>query len=198
MNAIPWILLAEHSRPGDAFRGRGMAGAGQETLLGFLILVAVLAGLWALLQISSLGSRRRASRSPLRLFLSLCRAHRLSWSERWLLWRIARARGLKNPAQVFLDPEGFRPVGLQGGLGRKAQRLRQIGARLFAGLPAGQERTSRRAAASPGRFPPGRAAAARPPRPAAETAAPPLPPPVAPPTLDIPPWPDASQTDPAR
>jgi hypothetical protein len=197
MNAISWILLAEHSRPGDALRGRGMAGAGQEILLAFLILVAVIAGLWALLQVSALGSRRRAAHGPWRLFLSLCRAHRLSWSQRWLLWRLARARRLKNPAQLFLDPECFRQGGLKGGLGRKAERLRQIGARLFAGLPAAQERTGRRGAALPGRFPPERAASGRPQRPA-EAAGMPLPPPVAPPTLDIPPWPDVSQGHPAK
>jgi len=41
------------------------------------------------------------------LFLSLCRAHGLSWYESFHLWRLARRKGLRPAAQVFLSPEAF-------------------------------------------------------------------------------------------
>ncbi|NMC19360.1 MAG: hypothetical protein GYA33_02970 [Thermogutta sp.] len=44
--------------------------------------------------------------SPL-LFLSLCRTHGLSWSESVHLWRLAKRRGLRPAAQIFLSPEAF-------------------------------------------------------------------------------------------
>ena len=34
--------------------------------------------------------RHRSYHSPWRLFFSLCRAGKLPWSDRWLLWRLAR------------------------------------------------------------------------------------------------------------
>ena len=114
MHAAAWILLAQHSRPGNP----GASGQQQGVFLGFLIIAAVIAGIWAIAQMSALRRAARASRSPRRLFLSLCRAHRLSWSQRWLLWRVARAHGFKNPARVFLE----RNVSRRACLGRDSAR----------------------------------------------------------------------------
>ena len=47
--------------------------------------------------------------SPNRLFLSLCRAHRIAWSDRWLLWRLAASQRLEDPVRVFLEPERLDP-----------------------------------------------------------------------------------------
>ena len=47
--------------------------------------------------------------SPSALFLELCRAHRLNWSARRLLWQLARRRQLSNPAQLFVEPQHFEP-----------------------------------------------------------------------------------------
>jgi hypothetical protein len=183
MNVAAWTPLLA-----DAVHGRTPAGQQQGVLLGFVLIAALLVGLWAVLQVSALRGRRGSYNSPRRLFRSLCRAHRLSWSQRWLLGRLARAHGLAHPAQLFVDPEYFDEPRLAAGLRPKAQRLRQLRDRLFAGLPTIQDRASRPPAAPPGRLG----------HPAAETAARPLLPPIPRPTLDIPPWPDSSAVGRAR
>ncbi|MGA2064299.1 MAG: hypothetical protein ABSG86_05000 [Thermoguttaceae bacterium] len=173
---------------GDAVHSRPPPGQQQGVLLGFFLIAAVLVGLWAIRQVAMLGRRGAAVNSPRRLFRSLCRAHRLSWSQRWLLGRIARANRLAQPAQLFVEPEYFDEPRLGPEFGPKAQRLRQLRDRLFAGLPGVQGPAIRRPAASPG----------RPRHPSAETSPPPLPPPTPRPTLDIPPWPDSSPASPVR
>jgi hypothetical protein len=83
------------------------------------------------------GARRRltAYNSPGRLFLALCRAHRLRWRDAWLLWQLARWHELEDPARLFLEPERFDREGLNRRLTRHAVRLRWLHLRLFAGLP---------------------------------------------------------------
>jgi len=96
---------------------------------------AVVLALWLTSYFS--GGRRRptAYHSPGRLFLALCRAHRLPWRDAWLLWRMARWNELEDPARLFLEPERFDPQGLSRPLTRHAPRLQSLRARLFAGLP---------------------------------------------------------------
>lgn len=87
--------------------------------------------------INKLLRRRRGYASPLGLFLSLCRAHKLKWSECWLLWRLSRSKHLTDPARVFLEPEWFKTPRLSAELRRKATQLNGIYNRLFAGLKGG-------------------------------------------------------------
>ncbi len=116
----------------DYFRGprtQLRASDALYLLLGFggLILLAWLLSL--LMNWQERGCRRP---SPLRLFLALCRAHRLAWTDRWLLWRLARSQGLPEPARVFLEPERFDPTHLAGAFGRSRARLEQLREKLFA------------------------------------------------------------------
>ncbi len=183
MNAISWLLLAQHSRPGglgDGLRGRAAGGERIEVILGFLVLGALIVGVWAIMQVAAL-RKRRTLHSPRRLFQALCRAHGLSWSERRLLRKLACCHGLDHPARLFVEPERFAPAGLDAQLLPSAGRLERICERLFTGLPATQ-REGRRPAPARG----------RPGRPAAEPARIPLPPAGPAPTLDIPPWTPAS------
>ncbi len=78
--------------------------------------------------------RRHSLHSPKRLFLSLCRAHRLGWKQTWLLWQLARAQGLENAALLFVDPDRFDPNYIGLWLRPHQPALLEIRKRIFAGL----------------------------------------------------------------
>ena len=44
---------------------------------------------------------------PSHLFGQLCRAHRLDWSQRRLLRRLANSHGLDHAVRLFLEPDRF-------------------------------------------------------------------------------------------
>ena len=67
-----------------SFRSHGGMGR-DEVLLGLLMLVAVMAGLWAVSRLMGLRRRRRGFNNPWQLFQELCKVHHLSWSDGWLL-----------------------------------------------------------------------------------------------------------------
>jgi hypothetical protein len=75
---------------------------------------------------------RRRNASPRGLFLELCRAHRLRWPQRRLLWQLAESQKLADPATVFLDPACFEVGRLTVEIRPHAMELRQLCERLFA------------------------------------------------------------------
>lgn len=77
------------------------------------------------------------SNSPLGLFVSLCRAHRLSWRESWLLWRVAAAHQLHDPARLFLEIRWYDSAGLPQRLRAYSGQLEGLRDRLI-GLPTGR------------------------------------------------------------
>ncbi len=112
---------------------------GRETRLnsgylttGLLILLAILLGVWVLSQIVERYGERRPTDSAPRLFLELCRAHRLRWRESWLLWRVAREQRLVDPARLFVESWRIDPVNVSPLLRTQAQALEAIRRRLFA------------------------------------------------------------------
>ncbi len=142
---ITSLLLAERSRIleiAQAFRANHQQHSAHETLL-WLTIVFTLAG--ALLVLNRLLDRRdqdqRRVNQPLRLFLALCKAHRLNWSEQWLLWRVARCQRLRDPGRLFLEPERLDSTNLSPTLRLRWAQLRQLRERLFRGLP-GEESSS--------------------------------------------------------
>ncbi len=123
------ILIAQRSRAdelasrfGDGFRGQGVrVDSSGAVLILIAVLVVLLAG-WLLTRFSASSGRRIPYNSPRRLFRSLCRAHGLTLSESWLLWRLARALQLEDPSRVFLDPELVEAATVPGPLeGRRSQ-----------------------------------------------------------------------------
>ena len=133
--ATPWLLLAQRSPMDDLtsyFRGpRVRLGAGDALYLllgvGGLILV-----LWLLSLLMTWQERGYRKPSAGRLFLSLCRAHHLGWTDAWLLWRLARSQRLRHPARVFLEPQRFAGAHLSRPLRRHAGRLDEMRKKLFA------------------------------------------------------------------
>jgi hypothetical protein len=143
MNCLlfPPIFAAEHSRwdsLSNGFRG-GFQRHGLEPLdiaMGVAALAGIVAAVWILTYLLAWRDRRRSYTSPRRLFLSLCRAHRLRWIECWWLWRLARCQRLAEPAKLFLEPERFEKVHLTPTLWAKAEFFGRLRDRLFTGLVA--------------------------------------------------------------
>jgi len=137
------LLLAERngldelaSRMADGFRG-------DRVRLDFGLVVVMLLGAAglaaAILFLSRLAGgrdRRSVSNSPGKLFVSLCRAHGLTWKDTWLLWRLARWQQLDDTARLFLEPDHFDLDGLSPPLAARGERLKSIRGRLFADLAA--------------------------------------------------------------
>jgi hypothetical protein len=133
------LFAAERSRTDElasqmanGFRGQRVRLDPVAWLPLVVAIVAMIALAWLVARFTA--ARRRRPGSPWRLFLSLCRAHRLGWSDCWLLWRHARRRTPGDPARLFLDPQAFDAGGLRGLPEKHVSRLAALRGRLFAGL----------------------------------------------------------------
>ena len=177
------ILLAQRGRLdgfSKAFRGPRIDSS--DVVVGVLILVGVCLAVWLLSYVLSLREGRRAYTSPLGLFLSLCKAHRLRWPERWLLWRVARAQRLRDPGRLFLEPQRLHPVNLGPSLQTRSAQLSELRERLFVRPEENSEEER----------PPVEPPSAEP-QPSGADALPFAMP--TKPALDVPPWPPFSATD---
>jgi hypothetical protein len=113
---------------------------GRETRLnsgylaaGLLVVLGMCLAVWLLGQLLERYGGRRPVDNARTLFLALCRAHRLRWSEAWLLWRVARDQQLTDPARLFLEPNRLDPAKVDPVLRRRSAELEAISQRLFAG-----------------------------------------------------------------
>jgi hypothetical protein len=172
MDVISYILFAQRSRGesfSEGFRERAHLGR-EDVLLGLLIAVAMIAGIWAFLRLMDARRRRRGYNNPWQLFWALCKAHGLNWSDSWLLRRVAREQRLAAPGRLFLEVDRWEEKKLGPGFALEFARLKALRAKIFSDVPRGPcpERTA----------PPARKAAA----------VPPLFPTLPAPTLDMPPW----------
>jgi len=96
----------------------------------------VLAVLTALMLVLSWYYRQRArwrQDSPQTLFVELCEAHALSWSDRQLLRALATAHELPCAARVFVEPERFDVARLPRALSSRADEITSLKHRLFGG-----------------------------------------------------------------
>ena len=131
------ILFAAKSRlesMGSGFRGRHTRIETEHVIAGALVLSSIVLVIWLLSYLMSLQEQRRGYSSPTRLFLSLCKAHGLRWSQWWLLWRVARRQRLRDPARLFLEPKRLEPTRLGASLRSRANELRRLREKLFADL----------------------------------------------------------------
>lgn len=137
------LLLANRARIDQisrGFRTNQENATPQDLLLGLTVLVAMAAVLLILLRILDRSQRRRRHPNhPLRLFLELCKAHGLNWSERWLLWRAARDQRLRDPGRLFLEPERLDPANLSPSLRLHGSRLRLLRERIFPSLTTDEQ-----------------------------------------------------------
>ncbi len=69
--------------------------------------IAVIVATAVVLRILEVFRSGKSYRSGGLLFVSLCRAHGLTWCQSFHLWRLARRKGLHPAAHVFVSPEVF-------------------------------------------------------------------------------------------
>ena len=130
-----WLsLLAENP---DDFRVWGRfdnqrAGFGAAE---WSVLIGASALLLAFVATSYFLAKRKRSEflhnSPRRLFHDLCRAHLLHLRDRRLLKKLAAARGVKNAAELFVDPKYFDAADLPHSLQSTAAEIQQLRHALF-------------------------------------------------------------------
>jgi hypothetical protein len=132
--AADWIYLLSARQ--DEFRvwgrfdhGRTTFGPEQMLLSGGIVLIVAAVLVWN--RFTRRAQRTFTCNSSSRLFRELCRVHRLNGAARRLLKSLAAARGLENPALVFVKPECFEPADLPPQLAASAAELRQLFQRLF-------------------------------------------------------------------
>lgn len=130
-----WLAAASDERMQSMVRAmsrRQTHLGASERMTGLLVLVAILLVFWLAARFMDRPRRSRPVNRPRRLFLELCRAHRLRWSERWLLWRIARRNRLREPARLFVSPELLKAR--SGAPEPEARLLESLAARLFGAI----------------------------------------------------------------
>ncbi len=98
-----------------------------------LVLLAALVALVGMVSQWLLAILRKKNR-PRSLFLALCRSHKLSWRQCWVLWQLAQMRTAQMPARVFLDPDLFDLDQLPSHWSKKALLLANLRSRLFGEL----------------------------------------------------------------
>jgi hypothetical protein len=133
------VVIAQGNRLdslSSGFRGRRAQIDSQDFIVGALVLAVIVLVVWGLSYLMQQQERRRAVSRPRLLFLELCRKHRLKLSQWWLLWRLARAGGLRDPARLFLEPQHFDAAQLSGPLRAQAEQVRQLRKALFGELEA--------------------------------------------------------------
>jgi hypothetical protein len=139
MHLTSILLIADQTR-GDLFRegfkSRGATGH-DDVLLGLLIVATLVAGMWAISRLVSLRRKRRGYNNPWKLFWALGKAHQLTWSDVWLLRRVARALGLRQPGRLFLEAELWEEKKLGPRFALEAPRLKILRDKLFGGANKG-------------------------------------------------------------
>jgi hypothetical protein len=129
-----WVLLAsreemhrvwgrfDHERPGIS--------ANQLVIAVAAIGLAVVAGfVWRV--IKRRASRTFSSDSSSKLFHELCAAHGIRRTSRRLLKQLADARGVTDPATLFVEPRYFDVQNLPSELRSSAKELQLLGETLF-------------------------------------------------------------------
>jgi hypothetical protein len=128
------VLLAQESRlesMGRVLNRKRSNFDTQALVVGLMVVGCMALAIWALSYISTIRERRWARTSPALLFLTLCKAHGLCWSDTWLLWRVARSQRLRDAGRLFLEPERLEVANLRPSLRSQASRLEDIQRRLF-------------------------------------------------------------------
>ena len=95
-----------------------------------VVAMALLAGMvWRVAKRRSI--KNFSSDSSAKLFRELCAAHGFSRASRRLLKRLAEARGVANPAMLFVEPQHFDAKSLPAELKSSAKELRRVHETLF-------------------------------------------------------------------
>jgi hypothetical protein len=122
----------------ERFRENPNAALSVWELLATAGAIAAITLVWWLIVKWQQRLQLRQYESPAGLFRELCHAHRLSWRERKLLWGIARAAHLAQPAQLFLRPDLYWPPHVPAKLANRQRELVKLHGRIFGVKEAAQ------------------------------------------------------------
>jgi len=118
----------------EGFRSVGFDDKAFETLLVTGIIIAISLTLLLVGRHFRRFERLKSYDSPPELFRELCRVHRLDWSSRRLLKRLAAEWEMTSPALLFIEPERFNAARLPADWQSSAEQLNQIRQQLFGSL----------------------------------------------------------------
>ncbi|MGH7134310.1 MAG: hypothetical protein ACREHD_01135 [Pirellulales bacterium] len=130
------VLFADQHAIRNVMRGmhnrqEGFDSSGLTTLLVFCLFFVTV---WGVARMFGSGDGRSSTNSTRALFNELCRAHRVSLRDWWLLMRLARHHRLTDPTLLFLESTWLDPARCPAAWQRHASRLRELRGTLFAGL----------------------------------------------------------------
>ena len=132
---IDILLLAERARwqrLGDGFGGKASAFNAVDLIYAAVILIGFTLGLIILVKMAARGDNPQAVHRPRSLFRELCRAHGFSFSQRRLLWKLARDQNLAHPARMFLEPARWSKSRMPEKLTARYDELLALRDRVFA------------------------------------------------------------------
>jgi hypothetical protein len=132
---------------GTGFRGQHHQPTLVELLVYLLAGATAIALTWLAVRLY-VRAQQRYQKQPRWLFQRLCRAHRLRWAERRLLWQVALEQYPENPIQLFLEPEGLKPPYAKFHRQSEMDVLAAIAARLFSDYNSDAAAAVARAAAA--------------------------------------------------
>ena len=118
----------------EGFRSVGFDDKAWETLIVGGIIVGISLALILIGRHFRRFERMKTYNSPPELFRELCRLHRLDWSRRRLLKRLAAEWEMTSPALLFIEPERFNAARLPAEWQEKAEQLEQLRHQLFGSL----------------------------------------------------------------
>lgn len=130
----PWPLLArthDLRSMSEGFRSVGIEDKAVETMLVTGGLVVLCLTLVFIERYFRRFERLKSYDSRPELFRELCRVHRLDWSSRRLLRRLAAEWEMTSPALLFVEPERFNAARLPPDWQPSANQLERIRQRLF-------------------------------------------------------------------
>ncbi|MEX2091112.1 MAG: hypothetical protein WD971_00470 [Pirellulales bacterium] len=115
----------------EGFRSVGIGDKAFETMLVTGGLLAVCLTLIFIGRYFRRFERLKSYNNLPELFRELCRVHRLDWSSRRLLKRLAAEWEMTSPALLFVEPERFNVARLPADWQQDANQLERIRQQLF-------------------------------------------------------------------
>jgi hypothetical protein len=115
----------------EGFRSRSMEDNAFEVLAVTGVLIVVCLTLLLIGRHFRRFERLKSYDSPPELFRELCRVHRLDWSSRRLLRRLAAEWEMTSPALLFIEPERFNAARLPDDWQPHAPKLERLRQQLF-------------------------------------------------------------------
>ncbi|MGD9634850.1 MAG: hypothetical protein AB7G28_24305 [Pirellulales bacterium] len=133
--AETWGLLArtrDLRSMSEGFRSVGYSDKAWETMLVAGVIVGICVILFLISRYYRRFERLKSYDSRPELFRELCRLHKLDWSSRRLLKRLAAEWEMTSPALLFVEPERFNVARLPMEWHEETDRLEQLRTKLFA------------------------------------------------------------------